>query len=113
MSHQTLGQHYFLTQVFPEITTTLSPIKARAYNDNDAMAAPGRLAEDCGGQLEKRARMGNDSPPQPSSRKKRALTACEVCRARKTKCSNDRPKCRYCTESGSECVYMSQQDDQQ
>ncbi|KAH8705745.1 fungal-specific transcription factor domain-containing protein [Talaromyces proteolyticus] len=34
----------------------------------------------------------------------RALQACEVCRARKNRCSEDRP-CTYCVEHGLECTY--------
>lgn len=35
----------------------------------------------------------------------RAATACERCRARKTKCSNDRPACKYCERNDLECIY--------
>ncbi|KAH8694612.1 hypothetical protein BGZ61DRAFT_588540 [Ilyonectria robusta] len=37
--------------------------------------------------------------------RKRAVTACQLCRTRKTKCSNARPKCKFCSDTGAECVY--------
>lgn len=36
--------------------------------------------------------------------RKRATTACQVCRARKTKCDNNRPSCSYCVSVGATCV---------
>lgn len=56
----------------------------------------------------KRARsVENGNPeqqPQPE-RKKRAPTACRMCKNRKIKCSNDRPKCLSCVRLQCECVY--------
>lgn len=37
--------------------------------------------------------------------RKRAVTACQLCRTRKTKCSNSRPKCTLCTSLGADCIY--------
>ncbi|KAI1610763.1 fungal-specific transcription factor domain-containing protein [Exophiala viscosa] len=37
-------------------------------------------------------------------RRPRALQACEVCRARKNRCSEDQP-CTYCVERELECIY--------
>ncbi|KAF3393731.1 hypothetical protein F1880_004758 [Penicillium rolfsii] len=42
--------------------------------------------------------------------RKRALLACEKCRARKIKCNNARPSCRSCTVSQSRCVYDDPDD---
>ncbi|KAK7216348.1 hypothetical protein V2G26_004351 [Clonostachys chloroleuca] len=36
--------------------------------------------------------------------RKRAITACQVCRARKTKCDNLKPSCSYCLKAGVTCV---------
>ncbi|GAO13738.1 uncharacterized protein UV8b_01618 [Ustilaginoidea virens] len=36
--------------------------------------------------------------------RKRANTACQVCRARKTKCDNRRPSCSYCLSVGAACI---------
>ncbi|KAI9163606.1 putative transcription factor ecdB [Paramyrothecium foliicola] len=36
--------------------------------------------------------------------RKRANTACQVCRARKTKCDNKRPACSYCVSVGANCI---------
>ncbi|KAF7556114.1 hypothetical protein G7Z17_g1590 [Cylindrodendrum hubeiense] len=37
--------------------------------------------------------------------RKRAPTACQTCKSRKVKCSNDRPQCVGCVRLGCECVY--------
>lgn len=36
--------------------------------------------------------------------RKRANTACQVCRARKTKCDGGVPSCSYCTSVGATCI---------
>ncbi|KIL88615.1 hypothetical protein FAVG1_07862 [Fusarium avenaceum] len=36
--------------------------------------------------------------------RKRANTACQVCRARKTKCDNQKPSCSYCLSTGATCI---------
>ena len=36
--------------------------------------------------------------------RKRANTACQVCRARKTKCDNKKPSCSYCMSVGATCI---------
>ncbi|OCT46892.1 hypothetical protein CLCR_02303 [Cladophialophora carrionii] len=38
-------------------------------------------------------------------KKKRALTACQFCRLRKTKCDNARPRCSFCQYRQVKCVY--------
>ncbi|ETS87742.1 hypothetical protein PFICI_01570 [Pestalotiopsis fici W106-1] len=42
--------------------------------------------------------------PQPE-RKKRAPVACRMCKNRKIKCSNDRPKCLSCVRLQCDCLY--------
>ena len=37
--------------------------------------------------------------------RRRALQACQICRARKTKCDNERPSCGSCDALGVECNY--------
>ena len=45
-------------------------------------------------------------PPDPSSsRKTRTKTGCLVCRARRVRCDEDRPKCRKCVKYMADCVY--------
>lgn len=39
------------------------------------------------------------------TRRKRAVTACQFCRVRKTKCDNVRPQCGYCVRHQAKCVY--------
>ncbi|KAJ2892232.1 uncharacterized protein MKZ38_010101 [Zalerion maritima] len=36
--------------------------------------------------------------------RKRANAACQVCRARKTKCDNKRPSCSFCLDAGVPCI---------
>ena len=42
--------------------------------------------------------------------RKRSVTACQLCRARKTKCDNQRPTCSKCMELSAGCVYHDQAD---
>ncbi|ODA76384.1 hypothetical protein RJ55_08230 [Drechmeria coniospora] len=37
--------------------------------------------------------------------RRRVIIACEVCRARKSRCDGAKPKCRLCAELGADCVY--------
>src|SRR5215475_7989948 len=36
--------------------------------------------------------------------RKRAVTACQVCRSRKTKCDNAKPTCSFCRKVGAKCI---------
>ena len=36
--------------------------------------------------------------------RKRAVTACQVCRARRTKCDQKKPRCSFCESTGAECI---------
>jgi hypothetical protein len=36
--------------------------------------------------------------------RKRANTACQVCRARRTKCDNKKPSCSFCLKVGARCI---------
>lgn len=36
--------------------------------------------------------------------RKRAVTACQVCRARRTKCDNKKPSCSFCEKIGAKCI---------
>lgn len=40
-----------------------------------------------------------------SRHRRRAPTACQLCRIRKTKCDNGRPSCGYCLFQGARCLY--------
>lgn len=37
--------------------------------------------------------------------RKRAVTACQPCRLRKTRCDNVRPICGFCSKNGAQCTY--------
>jgi len=49
-------------------------------------------------------RMAPISRASTAYRRKRAVTACQVCRARRTKCDQKVP-CSFCAENGAECVF--------
>jgi hypothetical protein len=57
----------------------------------------------------KRSQSKSDTALRMSSSKdyprRRALQACQICRARKTKCDNERPSCGSCEALGVECNY--------
>lgn len=36
--------------------------------------------------------------------RKRANRACQVCRARRTKCDNKKPSCSFCEKVGAKCI---------
>jgi hypothetical protein len=40
--------------------------------------------------------------------RKRAVTACQVCRARRTKCDNKKPSCSFCEKVGAKCITSSE-----
>lgn len=40
--------------------------------------------------------------------RKRGLTACQLCRGRKTKCDNARPSCSFCVSVHAACVYADE-----
>ena len=48
--------------------------------------------------------------PRPSPRgtaayqRRRAVKACQVCRARRTKCDNLKPSCSFCLKTGAKCI---------
>ncbi|KAK2929015.1 Zn2-C6 fungal-type DNA-binding domain [Fusarium oxysporum f. sp. vasinfectum] len=58
-----------------------------------------------------KSRLRLDSHRGPISRtsstyvRKRATKACQVCRARRTKCDQQRPACSFCVKAGVECVF--------
>ncbi|KAH7127851.1 hypothetical protein B0J13DRAFT_588593 [Dactylonectria estremocensis] len=56
------------------------------------------MAEDAAGDRDKQA-------AGPVVFKSRGPTACEKCRARKTRCDNQRPTCGYCSKNELSCVY--------
>ncbi|KAL4952027.1 hypothetical protein BDW69DRAFT_195976 [Aspergillus filifer] len=44
------------------------------------------------------------------SRRRRSALACNTCRARRTKCDGQRPKCSFCVERRRDCYYQELQD---
>ncbi|KAJ4250952.1 Zcf27p [Fusarium torreyae] len=57
-------------------------------------------------QAEPERRPGKRPAPRGTAfyPRKRANTACQVCRARKTKCDNQKPSCSYCLSVGANCI---------
>lgn len=51
--------------------------------------------------------IGRSRPPPrgtASYQRRRAVTACQVCRARRTKCDNLKPSCSFCLKTGATCI---------
>ncbi|KAL6232697.1 hypothetical protein BDW75DRAFT_232590 [Aspergillus navahoensis] len=44
------------------------------------------------------------------TRRRRNALACDTCRARRTKCDGQRPKCTFCTQRGKDCFYQQLHD---
>ncbi|CAK7205390.1 hypothetical protein SEUCBS139899_008161 [Sporothrix eucalyptigena] len=53
----------------------------------------------------RRTRAGTGRPLKINYPKKRVSVACDVCRARKTRCDARRPACSFCAQLGIDCVY--------
>jgi hypothetical protein len=99
---------------FPSISPTLGdndfgdPFHARKRSSHDGdeglrPSPPGRKKsqpKSAGGQGE-----GNRMSSAKDYPRRRALQACQICRARKTKCDNERPSCGSCDALGVECSY--------
>ncbi|KAM0331767.1 hypothetical protein ACHAPQ_005996 [Fusarium lateritium] len=45
------------------------------------------------------------SRPGSTYARQRAIKACQVCRARRTKCDQQRPACSFCLKAGVDCVF--------
>lgn len=61
-------------------------------------------SNDEGPPLKRTRRLGPTSRGTTSYTRTRAVTACQVCRSRRTKCDNKKPKCSFCERTGAECV---------
>lgn len=94
---------------------TLSPTLAENSDFSDSFHLRKRTSRDVGGGP--RANPPGRKKSQPKSQdagrtsstkdypRRRALQACQICRARKTKCDNERPSCGSCEALGVECSY--------
>lgn len=55
-------------------------------------------------------RAASEALPRPAPRgtaaypRRRANKACQVCRARRTKCDNEKPTCSFCEKIGAKCI---------
>lgn len=50
------------------------------------------------------------APTTTPTARKRAPTACDNCRSRKTKCDNGKPACGSCVRTGIECCYSGSEE---
>jgi hypothetical protein len=87
---------------FPGLDLSYQPRKRSSQDgtrDGPRPSPPGRKKSS--GQKVDHGRMSfaKDYP------RRRALQACQICRARKTKCDNERPNCGSCEALGVECNY--------
>ena len=83
--------HY---QLLPNIDRIESPpLKRPLERQSPSLLAPPAKKRDANSE-------GKSMPPR-----RRALQACEACRAKKSKCDNERPSCGSCVQHNVECVY--------
>lgn len=68
--------------------------------DNAAASAPKETASRPPNRKRKASTSARAGAAYP---RKRAVNACAVCRARRTKCDNKKPKCSFCESVGAEC----------
>ena len=96
---------------FPTISPTLAessefdPFQPRKRATDDATSA---LAPRVSPPGRKKSSLKQESGRMSSAKdypRRRALQACQICRARKTKCDNERPSCGSCDALGVECSY--------
>ncbi|KAG6010036.1 hypothetical protein E4U21_000478 [Claviceps maximensis] len=94
-----LQQQQQQQQQHPHLSGASQHIKSNTANGSDC--AQNRTS-----------RPGKRPPPRGAAfyPRKRATTACQVCRARKTKCDNVKPSCSYCVSVGATCVQTSAVD---
>jgi Fungal Zn(2)-Cys(6) binuclear cluster domain len=69
-------------------------------NDGTRLSPPGRKKSQ-----PKSGDMGTKTSSSKDYPRRRALQACQICRARKTKCDNERPTCGSCEALGVDCSY--------
>lgn len=97
---------------FPSISPTPAdndfgdPFHARKRSSHDVDEVPRASPP---GRKKSQPKSGGGDGNRMSSAKdyprRRALQACQICRARKTKCDNERPSCGSCDALGVECSY--------
>ncbi|KAK7408949.1 hypothetical protein QQX98_008893 [Neonectria punicea] len=69
-----------------------------------------RVAEDLATSPPRKRQRSEASRADAAYPRKRAITACRLCRSRKVKCNNARPCCGNCEASKAVCVYEDSQD---
>jgi len=102
---------------FPQTSPTLPPelpgfsdsLSSRKRSSHDSLDLPGPLGPlGSSARSRKKSQTDSDDRRMPSAKdypRRRALQACQICRARKTKCDNERPTCGSCEALGVECSY--------
>ncbi|RDW75745.1 hypothetical protein BP5796_06566 [Coleophoma crateriformis] len=75
--------------------------KDAAAGDPVAQAASAEASDSRNRPAKRPASRGSASYPR-----KRANKACQVCRARRTKCDNQRPACGFCEKTGAICTWL-------
>src|SRR5271163_1979186 len=99
---------------FPQTSPTISPelpgfgetLSSRKRSSYDSLDLPGPLGPS--GRSRKKSQTDSDDRRMLSAKdypRRSALQACQICRARKTKCDNERPTCGSCEALGVECSY--------
>lgn len=89
-----------LTSIVHSVRSAAAAASGNADGDPDAPPSP----TDEAGVLNRRPGKRPAARGTAFYPRKRANTACQVCRARKTKCDNKRPSCSYCLSVGATCI---------
>jgi len=87
--------HYQLSH--PTDRTSSPPVKR--YTDSNSPTMQLNPAKRKAGE------MTGETNGKAFPTRRRALQACEACRAKKSKCDNERPSCGSCIQHGIDCVY--------
>ncbi|KAK7204743.1 hypothetical protein BZA70DRAFT_279904 [Myxozyma melibiosi] len=74
-------------------------------NDNTSIMNPADRDRDRDDSTRKKRSLSDFQDDKVDYPRRRAIIACEVCRARKSKCDGAQPKCRLCSELNADCVY--------
>ncbi|ANB15425.1 hypothetical protein AWJ20_3052 [Sugiyamaella lignohabitans] len=78
-------------------------------NPSNGFPTPSTNSSKADGPPKKKQMISRASVAYP---RRRAVTACQICRLRKTKCDNERPTCGFCAKVGRFCVYDDMSVDQ-
>ncbi|KAL4865304.1 hypothetical protein BDV12DRAFT_211099 [Aspergillus spectabilis] len=87
------------------LDSLVSEAECRFSPPRNRILLPPLLTSDSGMGVTKQSTRGAGAYPR-----RRAVRACQVCRARRTKCDNKKPSCSFCEKIGAKCVVNDPRD---